>query len=287
MITENLRTPALSQDFIALYEKDARELLKFPTTDTEGAIGALDVLRAHYVVVDFCLGENIGEGVGGIGPKSPILLMSAIDRQFAQFSGQLKWRDVHEQLATLVFGLVKNHPFHDANKRTALITLVYGFYLNSQYLEADKNEVEDLLVYIAAGSLHLLDDYERFEDMADPEVSFVADYLRRKTRKMDKRTYIITYRELDRKLKHHGFGLEHPFRNYIDVIENSSGRMVVRVGFPGWSRQLAKGDMRKVLDACELTAEKGIDAEVFFHDRDPIYFLTSDYRSQIFSLAYR
>lgn len=296
MIAENLRTPAISSDLVKLYERDAQNLLKLPMPGQGmGAIDALDVLRAHYVVVDFCLSEKIDEGIGGIGPKNPMLLMSAIDRQFAQFEGQMKWSGMHEQLATLIFGLVKNHPFHDANKRTALLTLVYGFYLNSHYFEADKSDVEDLLVYIASNSLHLFENYDEFVGRPDADVCFIADYLKRNTRRMDKRMYLITYRELDRKLRQRGFGLECPDKNYIDVVEYSpehtsvqpAYRRVIHVAFPGWSRQVAKGDIRKILGACDLTPEQGIDAQVFFYDEDPIYFLTSDYRSQIFSLAYR
>lgn len=295
MITENLRTPALSSDLVELYERDARELLKYSIDQPQGAIDALDVLRAHYVVVDFCLSENIGEGIGGIGPKSPMLLLSAVDRQFAQFGGQMKWNDINERLATLTFGLVKNHAFHDANKRTALLTLVYGFLLNGFYVTAEKNDLEDILVYVAGDSLHLLEDYEQFKGQSDAEILFLSDYLKRHTRKIDKKTYLITYRELDRRLRRRGFGLEFPDNNYIDVVCHEPGhtpkqpkyKRVFHVGFPGWSRQVARGDMKKILDACELTPETGIDAQVFFFDEDPIYFLTSDYRSQIFSLAHR
>jgi death-on-curing family protein len=202
----SLRPPALSPELLEQYERDARAVLKFPSHgEPQGFVDAIDVLRSHYVVVDFCISERIGEGVGGIGPRNYDLLLSAVDRQFVSFGETAKWTTIFERTATLVFGLIKNHPFHDANKRTALLSLVYSLYINGRYITADKNELEDLLVYIADDSLHLIDGFEKFEGHEDSEVHFVSEYFRRHSREVDKRTYIITYRELDRRLRHHGY----------------------------------------------------------------------------------
>ena len=85
-------------------------------------IGIHEVLRAHFLLLDFF--SQIGEGVGGIGPRDIHLLHSALSRQFVQFGGESKWTQRIEVCATLLFGLIKNHPFHDANKRTAFLTSI-------------------------------------------------------------------------------------------------------------------------------------------------------------------
>jgi hypothetical protein len=74
-------------------------------------IGLQDILRAHFLIVDFFLENKYG--IGGIGPKSVDLLHSAIYRQFVGFGSVEKWPGQYERLTTLLFGLVKDHLFHD------------------------------------------------------------------------------------------------------------------------------------------------------------------------------
>lgn len=279
--------PSLSPDLIIKFEKDFQEIQTYLDVSEGAIVTPLDVLRAHYIVVDFCLSENMGGGVGGVGPKDFSLLSSAVNRQVVEYNGKRKWKNDFEKISTLVFGIVKNHPFHDANKRTALLILVYSLYKISKFLICDKNQVEDIIVYMAGNSMHLIDGYEKFSKLEDSEIIFFADYIRRNSRDIDKRKYDITYRELDRRLRGHGFSLENPEKNYIDILQINNGQRVLHTGFPGWSRQVAKGDMKKILDACNLTAEHGVDSKVFFYDEDPSYFFVSDYRAQIASLANR
>ena len=51
----------------------------------DGNIGILDVLRAHFLIADYFYSE--GRGMGGLGPRDPNLLHSAVYRQFAGFAG--------------------------------------------------------------------------------------------------------------------------------------------------------------------------------------------------------
>lgn len=51
-----------------------------------GNIGIRDVLRAHFLITDYFFAE--GYGIGGIGPREPNLLHSAVYRQFTGFDGK-------------------------------------------------------------------------------------------------------------------------------------------------------------------------------------------------------
>lgn len=282
----------ISQDLAPLFLKDLNHLQEFPQHQDlqKYNMSAMDVLRAHYVVVDFCISEGVQQGVANVGPKSMNLLLSAVDRQFVSSGNSFKWSDIYHSTATLVFGIVKNHAFHDANKRTALLCAIYNMLRNGRYIDSDcKSDLEDMLVYLADDSLDIMDGFEEFEGKDDPEVEFVANFLRTKTRQQDKQMYLVTYREMDRRLRRYGFCFDNPDKNYIGVYNQSNGNQerVLRIGFPGWSRQISKGDLRKILDGCGLTPENGYDSEVIFHDADPIYYLTSAYRAQIRSLSGR
>lgn len=264
-----------------------------------GNIGIRDVLRAHFLIADYFYGE--GYGIGGVGPRDPNLLHSAVYRQFTGFGGDDKWETSYERCATLIFGLVKDHPFHDANKRTALLVLLYFLTRTNRAPTIGQKELEDFIVDIADDKLR---QYRRLKALElktdDPEIRFIADYLRRHSRMLDKRYYTITYRELDIRLRDFGFCLNNPHKNVIDVcrIEKSRsilkfGRVVTehvkvaQIGFPGWKRQVGKGAIATVRKETRLVPEKGFDSDSFYRGTDPLYSLIAVYSKPLERLAHR
>ena len=264
-----------------------------------GNIGIQDVLRAHFLIVDYFYSE--GYGIGGIGPKDPNLLHSAVYRQFTGYGGKDKWESSYERCATLIFGLVKDHPFHDANKRTALLVLLYFLSKIDKVPTVTQKELEDFVVNIAEDKLSQFRRLSKFESKTnDPEIHFIADYLRRNSRVLDKTNHTITYRELDARLNEFGFCLHNPNKNFIDVcrIEISRGLLglgkkqtkyvkVTQVGFPGWKTQVGKGTLHKVRKETKLVPEKGVDSASFYRGTDPLYSLIAEYSGPLERLAYR
>jgi death on curing protein len=53
------------------------------------------------------------------------------------------------------FGLARNHPFLDGNKRTAFVAMNVFLILNGMEIEAAEAEVVDVMLRLAAGSLEL------------------------------------------------------------------------------------------------------------------------------------
>src|SRR5262245_35454977 len=88
---------------------------------SQSTLGLMDVIRAHYLVVGFFLTEQ--RELGGTGPRDIRLLESALYRPHVEFGGVTKWSTPFDRAATTLFGLIKDHPFHDANKRTALLSI--------------------------------------------------------------------------------------------------------------------------------------------------------------------
>lgn len=229
------------------------------------------------------------------------MLHSAVYRQFTGFDGKDKWETSYERCATLIFGLVKDHPFQDANKRTALLVLLYFLFRTNRTPAIGQKELEDFIVDIAEDKLR---QYRRLQSLEqktdDPEIHFIADFLRRKSRLQDKRYYTITYRELDTRLRDFDYCLDNPHKNYIDVcrIEKSRGFLglgktrtelvkVAQIGFPGWKRQVGKGAISTVRKETQLVPEKGIDSDSFYRGTDPLYSLISIYAGPLERLAYR
>ena len=239
--------------------------------------------------------------MGGIGPRESDLLHSAVYRQFVASAGKDKWPDPFQKAATLVFGIVNDHPFYDANKRTGLLVYLYALHKMKRIPTVSQKQLEDLMVEIAEGSLY---KYPRQKELArrndDADVLFVADYFRRNSRELDSRYYCITYHELDSRLREFGFRLCNPHKNFIDVarvdltrgflgIGGGKERVVkiAQIGFPGWKSQVGKGAIASVRRATKLTPEKGIDSATFFRGADPLNFLINQYSGPLKRLAHR
>ena len=264
---------------------------------------AKDVLRAHFLIADFFARE--GEGIGGFGPKDIGMLLSAVGRQNVGFGKQEKWTTIYEKAATLLYGLVMNHPFYDANKRTAFLSTVHYLYVHGQAVIVSEKDFEDITVLVAS---HELNKFSRYKKMLkdgtdDPEVRFLAHYLKKNTRKIDKKQYIITYRDLEKILKRYDVFLQNPKNNSIDVMRwekvtkrkglfgrkttSPEIRKVCSLGFPGWSKQVGKGRVAHVRKVLKLDSTHGVDSQAFFFDVDDMSGLISKYQGALRRLATR
>lgn len=258
-------------------------------------IGIHEVLEAHFLLVDFFC--KIGEGIGGVGPKDINLLHSALGRQFVEFGGKPKWKDRISVCATLMYGLIKNHPFYDTNKRTAFLTAMLHLQKIGRTPTAPQNEYEDLTVSIANNKLH---NYKWYHDISGPildrEILTISRFLKRNTRQIDLRLKYITYSDLNTILGKRGFGLENPKGNRIDLVRyiDSDGhtklvspKRIAHVGFHGWSKQVSAKDIAVVRDASKLDARNGYDSQSFFNGAEDPLSLIRKYREPLERLAFR
>lgn len=278
----------LKEDYYR-FHKEIPENMPF----TGNLIGYEEVLKAHYLICDYF--EN-STGQGSVyGVKNFNLLGSALGRQLVSFGGRQKWTQFHEISATLFFGLVKNHAFHDGNKRTALLILIYQLYKYGRILDCNKKEFEKLTVDIASNSLSSYRGYSK--KLADAEVKLIADFIRRKTREIDKRYYPLTYREFNRNLNRFNCYLDEPSGGYISVFKKEIVRKkyrfwltkeittkVFHIGFNGWKNQVRPKAVKEVLKATGLTAEHGIDSQIFYKSGDPMAYLIEEFEGPLLRL---
>jgi Fic/DOC family protein len=67
--------------------------------------------------------------------------------------GHDAYPDVDTQAAALMHSLIRNHPFIDGNKRTALIAVLMFYGLNGMWVDAEQDELIALAVDVAKGIL--------------------------------------------------------------------------------------------------------------------------------------
>jgi death-on-curing protein len=81
------------------------------------------------------------------------LLLSALSRPENSYHYSDPKPDVAELAAAYGFGLAKNHPFNDANKRTALIAMRLFLKLNGYDLAASPEDKYKTIIRVAASDI--------------------------------------------------------------------------------------------------------------------------------------
>lgn len=97
--------------------------------------------------------RQLAEHGGGIGVRDESLLDSALARPQQRHSYGDPPPDLADLAAGLAFGLARNHPFVDGNKRTAAVACETFIMLNDAALNADDLELYPLYLALAEGSL--------------------------------------------------------------------------------------------------------------------------------------
>jgi death-on-curing protein len=95
----------------------------------------------------------IAEHGGAEGLRDAGLLASALSRPQNLFAYSDPPPSLPALAAGYAYGLVKNHPFVDGNKRIALTAALTFLELNGLRLEASKVEIYDRMIRLAGGDL--------------------------------------------------------------------------------------------------------------------------------------
>lgn len=97
--------------------------------------------------------RQIAEHGGGAGIRDAGLLESALAHPIHLASLGDPPPDLAQLAASLIFGLSRNHPFIDGNKRTSAVAGEVFIVLNGGQLRAEDAEVYAIFVALAAGDL--------------------------------------------------------------------------------------------------------------------------------------
>ncbi|MDZ4258649.1 MAG: type II toxin-antitoxin system death-on-curing family toxin [Gemmatimonadales bacterium] len=89
---------------------------------------------------------------GSLGLRDQGLLDSALDRPRNRFHHEPE-ADLFDLAAAYGFGLARNHPFVDGNKRIAFQAMYLFLGLNGLRIDAGEPEVVRLVLALAAGDL--------------------------------------------------------------------------------------------------------------------------------------
>lgn len=100
------------------------------------------------------LHEQLIERYGGShGIRDEGLLDSALNAPFQSFSGVDFFPTVVDKAVRLCTGLVKNHPFHDGNKRIGAMALLVMLDSNQIHLQTNSTELASVILDLASNRI--------------------------------------------------------------------------------------------------------------------------------------
>ena len=101
--------------------------------------------------------QLIAETGGSSGLRDEGMLDSALNAPFQTFGGEDVYPSLQQKAARLCFGLVKNHPFLDGNKRIGAHVMLVFLALNGIELRHTQTELSDVILQLAAGTIQSSD----------------------------------------------------------------------------------------------------------------------------------
>ena len=108
------------------------------------------ISKEHILLLHQILIQHTG---GSDGIRDEGLLESAIETPFASFGGVALCNTLQSKAAKLCFGLVKNHPFVDGNKRIGVLAMLSFLEGNGIKIECTDDELIALGLGLADGSI--------------------------------------------------------------------------------------------------------------------------------------
>ncbi len=102
-----------------------------------------DIAGFNAIILD------LPEGASAL--NRPALLGSAVQRPFTTIAHKFVYADGLSQASALLYSLIQNHPFTDANKRTAYLSCVYflqqcGYWKSEPFLSGNEAQAYEQLV---------------------------------------------------------------------------------------------------------------------------------------------
>ena len=104
-----------------------------------------EVLSLHEMQLDRFGGSH---GIRDLG-----LLESAMGNVEATFGGEFLHQTLIEMAAAYLYGICRNHPFVDGNKRTAAAAALIFLDLNRVEIQATEDDLYALVIGVAEGSV--------------------------------------------------------------------------------------------------------------------------------------
>ena len=249
-----------------------------------------EVIDIHEALVEDFKSSN--DPIDPPGVKKDQLLESAIHRPHTKIGEYLKYPTVEMAVAAFFHSLVHNHPFHNGNKRSALVALLVMLDENGLSLTCHEDELFKLVLQLAQ---HSLTSGPRGE-LPDREVLHIATWLKYRTRRIEKGDRALPWRRIRKLLGDRDCQIEATSNNRVVVSRTiqtkgmfgrtKTEQLKCQFDVAGDGRDININMIKRIRSELQLDDENGCDSSAFY-DGDSVSageFITK-YRKMLQRLA--
>lgn len=241
-----------------------------------------EVLKIHDELVnDF---TNRKDPISPPGVKSIDLLESACFHPKTSLNGIYKYCTIESVAAALLYALVHNHPFHNGNKRTALVSMLAFLDKNGITLQCSDDELFDFVLEVAKHRLVSFGD--RYK--SDREICKITEWIVKESRVVERGDRPIEWRKLRKILSGYDCNFDLKTGNRMDIyrviprtkrrfgFSSKAETLYTQVAYRNEGSEVTRDTIKKIRKELKLNYEHGIDAKEFYSgsQNDPAYFIT-------------
>lgn len=227
-----------------------------------------------------------GDPIDPPGVRDANLLHSAASRPETSLGGIRKYDTVEVYAAALLHSLVHNHPFHNGNKRTALVSMLVLLDRNNVLLTCSERALFRHVLRVAQH--RIVPPQSR--DRADREVLGIAEWICSNCRGIHKGERVLKWRDLRKVLTQFDCDVSSPLPGNKVKIERTvqerrigikrDRRLRVTAGYRNEGSEVDTSQLNYIRRELHLDESHGCDADYFYRTdpREPDEFI-AEYRT--------
>ena len=230
-----------------------------------------DVRAIHEELVREFANDN--DPIAPAGVRDENLLGSAVSRPFTSIGETKKYPSAEMAAAALLHSIIHDHPFHNGNKRTALVSMLAFMDLNGLMVTCAEHQLFKIVIQIAQHSIVPFTS-DRFPDR---EVFFISKWISDRSRSIELGDRTVPFRRLRKLLSRYGCTYNYATRgNQIQISRTITRRkwalwgnqqtLSTQTYYGGEGRDLNKTSVAKVRKDLQLDEPHGIDSASFYEN---------------------
>jgi hypothetical protein len=196
----------------------------------------------------------------------------------------LKYPTLELGAAALLHSLVHNHPFHNGNKRTALVSCLVFLDVNGASIKCTEDELFKFMMDVGAHRIFTVsaEDSKDSVDYADQEVWAIAQWVHGRVYRKTVPSRYLKFRELRSILQKYGCELGAVSGGYINI---QCGGRKTQVWYGGEGREVDISTIKKIRHDLHLDEQHGCDTAMFYNADGRLPHFITRYRKTLDLLA--
>ncbi|MHB8717744.1 MAG: type II toxin-antitoxin system death-on-curing family toxin [Candidatus Dormibacteria bacterium] len=265
--TTILAAPSLIEPQVPAGEKCEFTWTAIGRHPSAGILSADVVSQIHWSLVEDFKAE--ADPIDPPGERSQDLLESAVFRPMTALGEEAKYPTLELSAAALLHSLVHDHPFHNGNKRTALVTLLVQLDREDMTITCSEADLFKFILRVAQHSI-----VPRGPDLPDREVAWIAKWICDNSRDVDRTERTLRWHKLKGILKKFECELNSLPGSRMNITRAVASRGIFRrnrtqqlrtqVYCGGDATEADRNTIRKVRFDLQLDDDHGVDSVVFY-----------------------